>query len=187
MGIALDGETKRITLTGDVFFIDKDIYDAAIDWSVLEANMQYLLPMDYVSPDFRLLSGWKIAASGYDSGTLVTISGSIVAVSGDRVATGQIVEWDIGTTIHTIFVPTGSGLSKEEHDQLMGTLTDETEIELDINMKEAMRVMLAVLAGKSSGGGTSTVKFRDTEDSKDRISATVDALGNRTEITLDVD
>jgi uncharacterized protein (DUF1786 family) len=45
--------------------------------------------------------------------------------------------------------------------------------------------MLAALAGKASGGGTVTVKFRDHADAKDRITATVDASGNRSAVTLD--
>jgi uncharacterized protein (DUF1786 family) len=45
-----------------------------------------------------------------------------------------------------------------------------------------IRVALAVLSGKSGGGGTSTITFRDLADSKNRISATVDANSNRTAI-----
>jgi len=45
--------------------------------------------------------------------------------------------------------------------------------------------MLASMAGKLSGAGTTSVTIRDTEDSKDRIVATVDASGNRTSVTLD--
>lgn len=52
-------------------------------------------------------------------------------------------------------------------------------------LRQALRVLYAVLAGKSSGGGTATITFRDIADSKDRITATVDANGNRTAITLD--
>lgn len=52
---------------------------------------------------------------------------------------------------------------------------------------EALRLMLAVLVGKSSGGGTATITFRDTADGIDRVIATVDANGNRTvSPTLDV-
>jgi hypothetical protein len=45
---------------------------------------------------------------------------------------------------------------------------------------------LSVLAGKSSGGGTATIIFRDTADGTDRVTATVDADGNRTGVVLDV-
>lgn len=45
-----------------------------------------------------------------------------------------------------------------------------------------MRLFAGVLTGKSSGGGTATVVFRDVGDTKNRISATVDASGNRTAV-----
>lgn len=50
---------------------------------------------------------------------------------------------------------------------------------------EVMRLIAAVLAGKVSGAGTGTETFRDINDTKDRIVATVDVNGNRTAITLD--
>lgn len=55
-------------------------------------------------------------------------------------------------------------------------------VEGSIKAVEAIRLALSVLTGKSSGGGTATVVFRDTGDSKNRISATVDANGNRTAV-----
>lgn len=47
---------------------------------------------------------------------------------------------------------------------------------------DAIRLMLSVLTGKSSGGGGATIVFRDLADSKNRISATVDGNGNRTAV-----
>ena len=58
-------------------------------------------------------------------------------------------------------------------------------IEGSLTFIKAIRIKLAALAGKSSGGGSATLKFRDTADSKDRITATVDLNGNRTGMTLD--
>lgn len=52
------------------------------------------------------------------------------------------------------------------------------------SLQDILKVMFSVLASKSSGGGTTSIIFRDTEDSKNRITATVDALGNRTDVTL---
>lgn len=54
-----------------------------------------------------------------------------------------------------------------------------------ITMRNFMRIMLAALAGKTTGGGTTTVAFRDQADTKDRIAATVDASGNRSSVTID--
>jgi hypothetical protein len=51
-----------------------------------------------------------------------------------------------------------------------------------ISLRGAIKLLLAVLTGKSSGGGTATLAFRDVNDAKNRISATVDADGNRTAV-----
>jgi hypothetical protein len=53
------------------------------------------------------------------------------------------------------------------------------------DLQEMLRVIFSVCAGKSAGGGTATLTFRDSADSKNRVSATVDANGNRTAMTLD--
>lgn len=52
--------------------------------------------------------------------------------------------------------------------------------------RKIINILVGVLAGKSSGGGTATLVFRDTGDTKNRLSETVDANGNRTAVgTLD--
>lgn len=58
-------------------------------------------------------------------------------------------------------------------------------VEGTLTLRQILRLFLATLAGKSAGGGTATVTFRDNGDTKNRISATVDASGNRTAVTLD--
>lgn len=58
--------------------------------------------------------------------------------------------------------------------------------EAGITNKEALRVILAALAGKLAGAPGTTIIIRDTNDTKDRITAGVDANGNRTSIALDV-
>lgn len=51
--------------------------------------------------------------------------------------------------------------------------------------REYMNLIAAVVGGKSSGGGTATIVFRDLGDTKDRQSATVTADGNRTAVVVD--
>ena len=60
-------------------------------------------------------------------------------------------------------------------------------IEDSITVAHAMQAILSACAGKSDGGGSTTIHFRDQADSKNRITATVDANGNRTAITLSYD
>lgn len=52
--------------------------------------------------------------------------------------------------------------------------------------EEVMRLMAAAMAGKVTDADTTSIKFRDLADSKDRIHATVDSAGNRTSIIYDV-
>lgn len=60
------------------------------------------------------------------------------------------------------------------------------EIENNVNAQEAIKIILSALAGKVSGAGTGTITFRDVNDTADRITASVDGTGNRTNVELDV-
>ena len=53
-----------------------------------------------------------------------------------------------------------------------------------VTLRQAERINLSVLAGKISGAGTNTFRFRNTADTVDRITASVDQSGNRLAITL---
>lgn len=71
-------------------------------------------------------------------------------------------------------------------DQNADALLDRSAgIETNRTMRQGFRLMLAALLGKASGLAGTTATFRDTNDLKDRIVATVDADGNRTAVTLD--
>lgn len=64
------------------------------------------------------------------------------------------------------------------------SIIDEV-IEGTLTLRQILRLLLSALAEKSSGGGTATIIFRDHADLKARITATVDANGNRTAVALD--
>lgn len=71
------------------------------------------------------------------------------------------------------------------------TITEELtvfpggEIEPGYSQTESLRIMLAVLAGKSGGGGTNNLSFRDVNDTKDRLTERVTKRGDRSGVTLD--
>jgi hypothetical protein len=69
----------------------------------------------------------------------------------------------------------------------LGAGADPWTVTLDGSYTAAdlLRVMASAMAGKLSGVGTGEIIFRDVNDTKDRITATVDGSGNRTAITLD--
>ena len=59
-------------------------------------------------------------------------------------------------------------------------------IEAGLTPRQALRIVSAALAGKLSGADSTSVVIRNVGDTKDRITATVDASGNRTAVTTDV-
>jgi hypothetical protein len=72
----------------------------------------------------------------------------------------------------------------------VGSIADNISgsiVEGAITLKQALRLLLAVTTGKVTGGGTTTITFRDTADGTNRVVATVDSNGNRSAITLNAD
>ena len=55
-----------------------------------------------------------------------------------------------------------------------------------VSAVQMMRGFAAALLGKASGLDGTTALYRDTGDTKDRITATVDSSGNRTAVTRDL-
>jgi hypothetical protein len=62
----------------------------------------------------------------------------------------------------------------------------DEQVDGTVTGRQSMRLQNATLAGKASGLGTTTAVYRDLADTLDRISATVDADGNRTAVTRNV-
>lgn len=59
-------------------------------------------------------------------------------------------------------------------------------VEGTTTVRQSVRLQNAALAGKLSGAATTTVAIRDLNDCRDRITATVDADGNRSAVVLDL-
>jgi hypothetical protein len=67
-------------------------------------------------------------------------------------------------------------------------LLDEEDVETGLTLRKALRLIAAATAGKVLGASGSTVTIRNAvADAKDRIVATVDADGNRTSISYDLE
>ena len=90
------------------------------------------------------------------------------------------VLWDTGETVPTY----GTGIRQVDPVAALLDLVDG--IETGITPRKALRAILSAAAGKAAGLGGTTATFRDTSDTKNRITATVDADGNRTAVSLDL-
>jgi hypothetical protein len=138
---------------------------------VLPANIydSLVLGTDYLNANAYELGG--TTQTGRDIGTSVLLSSGT--------GTGQIALSSGNVT---------SALTSSERSTLAAAILDLADaIETGLTMRQALRLALSALAGKISGGGTTTETFRNAvADSKNRIVATVDASGNRTAITTDL-
>ena len=71
-------------------------------------------------------------------------------------------------------------------EEIASNLLDAELVEVGLNVRNALRLIAAAVAGKLSGAPGATITIRNAvADSKDRITASVDANGNRTSITYD--
>jgi hypothetical protein len=81
----------------------------------------------------------------------------------------------------------GSAIGSSALNSVATTLLDLSNgIETSLTVREGLRLIVAALAGKVSGAATTTVTIRNYGDDKNRITATVDAYGNRSSITTDL-
>lgn len=83
----------------------------------------------------------------------------------------------------TVKSGTGTGEISLSSGQVTATVAART-VDGSIDELEALKVILAALAGKASGGGTTTLTFRNAADSANVLTMTVDSSGNRSAVTL---
>lgn len=145
----------------------------------------------------EISSGWySVSLNATDTATLgpLAIRGAVATIDDVGVwvqvvsaTTGGLTNLDATvssratqTSVDTIddFVDTEVAAIKAKTDLIPGTIDGKTFI-------QGWTLAMAALFGKASGLATTTAIYRAVDDSKDRITATVDADGNRTALTLD--
>jgi hypothetical protein len=153
--------------------------------------------------DTQDIAGSVVSTSTAQLGVnLVNIAGSAVNTSAAQIGVNA-VNWGGGP----IPAPNVTGVPKVDVTDALGNAvtTNSANGVLDVNTATIgttalnsifsyvvegsatflsyIRIFFSALAGKSNGGGTSTINFRDAGDTKNRITATVDSNGDRTAVT----
>jgi hypothetical protein len=129
---------------------------------------------------------WDEAIAGHTTGATFGGKNQKVVPSetiGDYKATGFSTHsaanvWAVGTRALTD--KAGFSLSTAGVDAVIDEVVEGT-----LTVRQAIRLLLSHHTGKSSGGGTNTLVYRDVGDSKDRLTYTVDADGNRSAVVRD--
>lgn len=114
-----------------------------------------------------------------------------IVVTGTGLTTSNVGQavWDALATVNNNTGTMGeklnlAGSGGVDYDALKDAIW-QAEIEGTWSAEELLRLFASVLVGKVSGANTSVETFRDIDDTKNRVTASVDASGNRTGIVLD--
>lgn len=190
--ITYDTVNRLFIVNSGVTVIDAkiDLYsDAKEDWltdptlrkfkfPILAIGGNQISPGKFVSPFYILQHGWKVRPQEADH--TLTIQGNLITSDASPVFVTTLGAFNVfidrEVTSNSLTVSTGAAaIADIWNHALDGAMT----------AKELMAIMAAVLAGKVSGAGTGTEVFRDVNDVKDRVIATVDNSGNRSQLIID--
>lgn len=157
-----------------------------------------VLPMKVGGIALRVASGSGSASVPvvYGDGQVAASIAGAATANLARLAGTIWMIWQRGGT-GAVSVPTIRGTTFVSCDIKIGFQPSATDIayavwgldngiEAGWTPRQIMRAVSAVLAGKVSGAGANAPVFRDVNDTKARVSATTDADGNRTAVTIDV-
>lgn len=156
--------------------------DASATLAAIAAAVRTNLAAELARIDVGI--GTRLATAGY------TAPPSAAAVS-SQVGTDLSAAHGAGSwATATGFAIAGDAMTLtagERNSIAMAHLDLAAGVETGLTIRQAMRLVAAAAAGKLSGAATTTIVIRNAvADSKDRITATVDASGNRSAITLDL-
>lgn len=194
--MTFDGQTKVITLTAGTTTVNvRDLWSRWVDWYLTNDNSKYLPTFINVGGDpidegtgtsipiyAFLTNGWRIKPQEADH--TLNVTGGIILVQGggdpfNDTDGDYSVRINYQQPVQAITVSTGGGTAPTTEEIWSEVL------EGPYTAAQMMKLIASVLSAKSSGGGTESITFRDLGDTKDRVSATVDSNGNRTDVTLD--
>jgi hypothetical protein len=132
--------------------------------------------------------------STYAGGAVASVTGAVGSVTG---SVGSVTG-AVGSVTGNVGGNVAGSVASVTDPVTVGTNNDKTAYELDsagldqvvaetgINARQALALILDAVASVLSGatGGASTITIKNPANSATRISATVDANGNRTAVTL---
>jgi hypothetical protein len=180
---------------------------------VVKANLAQILGTALTETAGLLAGGFKklfnVAAP---TGTLLSIPDAVAGATGGLFIAGTNAATTVTTALTTTFTGnlTGSVASVTgavgsvaaggitaasiatgaiDADALAADAVDEIWDEVmegTTTARHSLKLANSALGGKASGLATTTAVYRDIGDTKDRITATVDADGNRTVVTTDL-
>lgn len=120
---------------------------------------------------------------GNVTGTVGSVVGAVGSVTGN---VGGNVTGTVASVVGNVAGNVTGSIGTITNTGIDGILDRSAGVETNFTLRQAMRLLLSSVVAKLSGAATATVTIRDINDTKARITATVDSDGNRTAVTTDV-
>jgi hypothetical protein len=161
------------------------IANAAIDAATFAAGAIDAAAIANGAIDAATFAAGAIDATAIANGAIDAATFAAGAIDAAAVADGAI---DAATFAAGAITAAAIATGAIDADALAADAVDEIlddPIEGSMTLRQALRIILSASSGKLAGAATTTVTIRDLADTKDRITATVDASGNRSAVTLD--
>ena len=194
MAVTVDWGDKIIAIPQtDLVLVSGTLYELDTDWLRLELKALEDSVEGMVFPDTHRHNAGVVISGVEYAQTFEIINGYIISFVPDAHYTVRLFGSnnnipDVLGVAHqhvSLIAQNSGGLIVTSSGGVTPAQVWAKEIETGFTAEELLRVMAAALAGKLSGAATTEVTIRDVTDSKDRIIATVDADGNRTDVVLD--
>lgn len=202
MALSFNGDTKIITLsTGTTSLSVRDLWSRWVDWVSIGDNSKYRIAMEQVGgntidatagtfiPIYAfLVNGWRIKPQESDH-TLNVVDGILLVEGGGDPFISTLGDYTVRINyqqpVQAITVSTagGAGGGTFDPDDLLDA---PNSIENGVTLRQALRAILAVTTGKADSVTPTIIKFRDTNDTVDRVTMTVNSNGERLNVDLDL-
>jgi hypothetical protein len=117
---------------------------------------------------------------GSVTGAVGSVTGAVGSVGAGGIAAATFAAGAIDAAAIAADAIGASELAAGAVDEIL----DDTIGDGTITVRQALRILIAGMAGKLSGAATTTVTIRNLADSADVVVATVDADGNRSAVTV---
>ena len=190
--ISFDGPNREITLDENQFVISVEyLYSRWKEWVQLSNNATFPIAFRQSGGDpigggvftgvyFFLQNdtGWRIKPP--EANVTISVVGNLYPEDPDL----GFLNPTIGQFSTSIRLDTSSNTQVAPLEGLADAVW-QRELESAFTAEELTRIMYAVLAGRVSGAGTGTERFRNVANTKDRLVSTVDENGNRSTVVGD--
>lgn len=127
-------------------------------------------------------TGGVLISAGLVGNVTGNLSGSVGSIGSGGISSASFAAGAITATVIATGAIDADALAADAVDEIL----DEQIGDSTITMRQALKILVAALAGKLSGAATTSVVIRNIADSANVISATVDADGNRSAVTVNV-